>query len=380
MTRRTRLGVAALRWPLSRGRFRLAVAYNSEWCAADGQRERNHDQCRGDSADQDEPTAGHWRIQRRLSDLSRQVGHLTRYLPSSFRCHGAKDGGGTWRPETAPDFGSKPRVLTIAFAQLWLSGPAYTRGSRVRGDALRTRATAPSFGFARQQLSPCCHRQPCGSFQPHSGPFQPEGRNAITRKTAVTTTSEHATIQTRVQDAEGAAGGNLDQVRDLLFGGQMRDYDRKFARLEERLAKETTELRDDVKKRLAALEGYMKAEIESLSDRLRVEQDARGAAAKDLARELHETAQQFGQKTAQLDDAIARSTRDFREQLHAQRQELSDDLRQRIEDVLGRLAREASELRSDKADRSALAALLTEMAMRLNGDLRATALEAEVRG
>lgn len=195
----------------------------------------------------------------------------------------------------------------------------------------------------------------------------------------MTTISEKGTIETRVHDAEGAAGGNLDKVRDLLFGGQMRDYDRKFARLEERLVKETTELRDDVKKRLAALEGYMKAEIESLSDRLRAEQDARGAVAKDLARELHETAQQFGQKTAQLDDVIARSTRDLREQLHAQQQELSDDIRQRIEDVLARLAREASELRSDKADRSALAALLTEMAMRLNGDLRATALEAEVR-
>ena len=99
----------------------------------------------------------------------------------------------------------------------------------------------------------------------------------------MTTISEQGTIQTRVQEAEGAAGGNLDKVRDLLFGGQMRDYDRKFARLEERLVKETSELRDDVKKRLAALEGYMKAEIESLSDRLRAEQDARGGAAKDLA-------------------------------------------------------------------------------------------------
>ena len=43
-----------------------------------------------------------------------------------------------------------------------------------------------------------------------------------------------------------------------------------------------------------------------------------------------------------------------------------------MEDVLARLAREASELRADKADRSALAALLTEMAMRLNGELRVT--------
>jgi hypothetical protein len=51
-----------------------------------------------------------------------------------------------------------------------------------------------------------------------------------------------------------------------------------------------------------------------------------------------------------------------------------------VEDVLGRLAREAQELRSDKTDRKALAALLTEMAMRLSGerDLRSLAPGDEV--
>jgi chromosome segregation ATPase len=195
-----------------------------------------------------------------------------------------------------------------------------------------------------------------------------------------TTTTEPEAIQTREQDAEGAAGGNLDKVRDLLFGGQMRDYDRKFARLEERLIKETVELRDEVKKRLAALEAYMKAEVESLSDRLRVEQDARTGAAKDLRHELRETTQQFEQKTSQLDDLVARTQRDLRQQLHAQHEELGDDIRTRVEDVLARLAREAHELRNDKADRGALAALLTEMAMRLTGELRATASEGEVVG
>ena len=80
----------------------------------------------------------------------------------------------------------------------------------------------------------------------------------------MTTISEQGAIQTPVQDADSAAGGNLDKVRDLLFGGQMRDYDRRFARLEERLVKETTELRDDVKKRLGALEAYMKAGTKSV--------------------------------------------------------------------------------------------------------------------
>ena len=51
-----------------------------------------------------------------------------------------------------------------------------------------------------------------------------------------------------------------------------------------------------------------------------------------------------------------------------QHQGLSDDIRQKIDDVLTALARETGELRADKADRTALAALLTEMALRLTND------------
>ena len=98
-------------------------------------------------------------------------------------------------------------------------------------------------------------------------------------------------------------------MRDLLFGGQMRDYDRKFARLEERLVKETSELRDEVRKRLAALEGYMKTEVESLSERLRAEQDARSGGVKGSRRELRETAQQVEQRISQLDEVVARAPR-----------------------------------------------------------------------
>jgi len=193
----------------------------------------------------------------------------------------------------------------------------------------------------------------------------------------VTTSSDQDTLP-RLPETEGAAGGNLDKVRDLLFGGQMRDYDRKFARLEERLVKETADLREEVRRRLSALEAYMKAEVESQSDRLRAEQEGRSAGDKELGRELRDSAQQFDQKLTQLDDLVARNQRDLRQQLHTQHHELVDDIRQRVDDVLGRLAHEAQELRSDKTDRKALAALLTEMAMRLNGDIRALAPGDEV--
>jgi DNA anti-recombination protein RmuC len=190
----------------------------------------------------------------------------------------------------------------------------------------------------------------------------------------VTTTidPQNTGAQPRTTDADGAS---LEKVRDLLFGVHMRDNDRKFARLEERLAKETSDLRDDVRKRLAAIEQLIRQEIESLSERLKSEQDERSTADKDLARELNESARTFERRATQLDDQMARGLRDLRQQLHEHQQSMSDELRVLAEDFVARLSRESQELRGDKADRSALAALFTEMAMRLNDEFRLPAAE-----
>ena len=161
--------------------------------------------------------------------------------------------------------------------------------------------------------------------------------------------------QTKTPEADG--GASLEKVRDLLFGVQMRDYDRKFARLEERLVKETNDLRDEVRKRLASLEQLLAKEAESLNERIRSEQQDRTT------------------KTAQIDDQLARGLREVRQQIHEQHQQLSDELKRQADEILERLARESHELRTDKTDRASLAALLTEMAMRLTDDFRLPASE-----
>jgi seryl-tRNA synthetase len=188
------------------------------------------------------------------------------------------------------------------------------------------------------------------------------------------TTLTEQTPRTSVIDAAAPpiddSAGNIDKVRDILFGGQMRDYERRFQRLEGRLTQEISELKDDVRKRLAALEQFMTQESASLADRITKEHDERTDATRDLAHEAREAAKAFEKKTGQLDDQIGRVQRDLRQQLLDLQQRMSDDLREKIDDVLARLTRESSELRNDKTDRASLAALLTEMAMRLNGDIR----------
>lgn len=199
------------------------------------------------------------------------------------------------------------------------------------------------------------------------------------------TTTPSKTRQTAAPDAipqpgDDLAGGNIDKVRDILFGGQMRDYERRFVRLEERLVQETGELKDEVRKRLTALEQFVKQESESLSNRIRSEQDERTDATKELAQDGRNAAKTFEKKAGQLDDAINRVQRELRQQLLELQQTVSDDLRQKTNDVVARLNRAAADLRNDKTDRATLAALLTEMAMRLTNELSIPGIDKDRNG
>jgi hypothetical protein len=175
-------------------------------------------------------------------------------------------------------------------------------------------------------------------------------------------------------DATGAA--SIDKVRDILFGNQVREFERRFARLEERIIKETIDLKEDVRNRVEALEQYTKKEMESLADHLKADHDDRVESDAAISRELKETAASLGRRITALDEQLGKSQRELRQQILEQNQRLSDDIRKKMDEVLAALAHEAQTLRSDKADRATLAALLTEMAMRLTNDFAMPEVEA----
>ena len=167
-------------------------------------------------------------------------------------------------------------------------------------------------------------------------------------------------------DAGGAA--SIDKVRDILFGNQVREFERRFARLEERILKETSDLKADVWNRVSALEEYTKKEMESLTEHLKADHDDRVESDATLSREIKDSAASLTRRITTVDEQLAKSQRELRQQILEQNQRLSDDIRKKMDEVLATLASEAQTLRSDKADRATLAALLTEMAMRLTND------------
>jgi DNA anti-recombination protein RmuC len=173
----------------------------------------------------------------------------------------------------------------------------------------------------------------------------------------------------RETGADMLGGGNLEQVREILFGAQSRNADRRLARLEEDLPKRVAEIREELKRGVAALEAYARHEIDSLNERLRVENRERSKADEEQSARLDETARAVRAEVAELRDGSATAQRELRQQILDQSKRLDDDIQRRADELSAALLRAVEELRHEKADRKAVAGILHEVAMRLADEL-----------
>lgn len=164
--------------------------------------------------------------------------------------------------------------------------------------------------------------------------------------------------------------GNVDKIRDILFGSQMRDYDKKFAKLEERLLKESADLREDLKRRFDSLESFMKSEVVLLSDAQKAERDARDEALKGLGEKLGETAKAFERRSAQTEEQSGKAQRDLRQLILDETKRLADEIAQKHSSVAADLGRESQELRGLMTDKHALSDLFAELSLRLKNEFK----------
>jgi hypothetical protein len=181
----------------------------------------------------------------------------------------------------------------------------------------------------------------------------------------------------RSQLAAGELGGaaNLDKIRDLLFGDQARESERQLNRLEERLVRGYTEFKEDTRRRFESLELFVTREIESLTERLRAEHTARDESFSELSEALRETVKSFEKKAVQFDEQSNRAQRDLRLQIMEQSKTLRDEFSDKSRELSESFGRAIAELRLEKTDRRALAALLTEVAVRLDNELTLPSIE-----
>jgi hypothetical protein len=171
-----------------------------------------------------------------------------------------------------------------------------------------------------------------------------------------------SSFQAAPEAAADPGAGNIDKIRDILFGSNMRDYEQRFARLEEALRKESSDLRESTRRHLETLEAFVHKELAALEMRLNTERDERSAAAASIFKKIGE-----------METFEAQSNREIRSDLLQQSKELSDAIRAKGEELVALLERRALDLQHAKTDRAALAGLFNEVALRLTDQFKVTA-------
>jgi phenylalanyl-tRNA synthetase alpha subunit len=203
----------------------------------------------------------------------------------------------------------------------------------------------------------------------------------------------------------------MEQVRELLFGSQLKGTETRMVRQEERLMREITDVRDALKSRLDSLENFMKSETGSLLGRLqqglaeqadalkaeqrervesvraeqrerieavkaeqrerdeavKAEQRERVEALARTARDLAAAEESFSGRLAKISNTLDSTERELRQLLLGENSALAAKVEARYQDALNVLSNTAAQIRHDMVYRAALSNMLTEVAVKLSG-------------
>jgi len=188
-----------------------------------------------------------------------------------------------------------------------------------------------------------------------------------------TTNRMKKTAPDQTTDNGGVPGPeSLDQVRDILFGGQMRMVESRLQGLEERLLRESQGMRADLSRQIADLEGALRKELDTLADRVQTERAKRAEDLKNLGADLKEAIKSLEKRHGKLEEAASLADAELRDQILAHSAALSADLAQLGAKMSAELDRAVEQLDGDKLDTSRLAGLIGQLAVEL-GDPPRTA-------
>ena len=161
--------------------------------------------------------------------------------------------------------------------------------------------------------------------------------------------------------------GNIDQIRDIIFGSQLRDYNNRFEKIESDLSL----LQEDIQTRIEQLKTVLTTEIKSSVDHLDKKIKTLSLNSQeestDIRQQLDRLNRKFSSSIEALDEALDQQTNALRDELGETRDKLQDEVRTLKNHVFEELDRRFSLLMDEKTSRDDFAEILFELGMRLKG-------------
>lgn len=161
--------------------------------------------------------------------------------------------------------------------------------------------------------------------------------------------------------------GNIDQIRDIIFGAQLREYDNRFDKIDSDLSMMQQDMQARLEQIKTVLSGEMRATIDSFEKKIKSITLNTQEESADLRQQIDRVNRKFSSSIEALDEAIDNQTSSLREEVSQTRERLSEETRTLKTQVFEELDRRFSMLRDVKVSRDDMAEILFELGMRLKG-------------
>jgi DNA anti-recombination protein RmuC len=169
------------------------------------------------------------------------------------------------------------------------------------------------------------------------------------------------------------SGNELSRFRQLLFGDELREHERRLQALERRQQEALERARAEQQQHFDQLESLFRAELARLGRAQRRDREERARQVQQLTDRLDALArdltQALGARIDALHDGLAGEARERENALLAQAGELRTAFDAQVRSLESELEQAGDRLQQVKADRDELARLFGEVAQRLNRQL-----------
>jgi uncharacterized phage infection (PIP) family protein YhgE len=159
--------------------------------------------------------------------------------------------------------------------------------------------------------------------------------------------------------------GNIDLIRDIIFGAKLQEYDTGINKLESRLSELEQEMRERTEQVKTECLTEFRAAVESLEEKIKALSLTSQKDNIDVRQQIDRSYKSFSSSIETMDKAVVSQTTSIRKELSETRDKLQEDTRSLKAQIFDELERRFSLLADVKVSRNDMADVLFELGLRM---------------
>lgn len=161
--------------------------------------------------------------------------------------------------------------------------------------------------------------------------------------------------------------GDIEKVRDILFGKYVASFEQRFAELESRLEADVDQLKNKLIDKMGSMDKAVNESLARLDTQMGQEKSTRDTQLLSLQNNLRDAEAALQHAITSMEDQANQDLAVVRSSLEESLQDLTDRALATQAELSAQIDQQKEDLQHDKVGRQSLALMLDEVAIKLRG-------------